>query len=200
MYCSKCGAQNPDGSVFCASCGSNTAAPAPAPAPSVQVLVQNAKASKGMNFKAVIVVLAVILVLLFSVLIFVSSNKSESVIEPLKKSDVVGKWYCRDGDLWRKVFVFKDNGKMYMCMESGDFFKPEDEDDYGTYCGKWKIIDDNSIQVTYDDVETEGAKTYFSETGKVNIAINEDGTMMNVYAHTLVRTKSTFEKYPDDVE
>lgn len=33
MFCSQCGADNPDGARFCGKCGAPMAAPAPAPAP-----------------------------------------------------------------------------------------------------------------------------------------------------------------------
>lgn len=192
MFCANCGAENPEGSVFCSSCGANVYGPAAAAA-EVQQPAQGGTAVKKSNKKLITVVVGAVLLLALVILLVSVMGGSGGGASGLKKSDIVGQWYKEDSETSRKVFSFTDDGRLLIRGEAGDFFVGEPR---GTLCGEWEIFGENSISISYDNAESQLADVYFGAGGLANVELAEDGSGITFYVDSVNGSKFTLKKYP----
>lgn len=190
MFCSKCGKENPDGSIFCSSCGADISG-------SDVSKANEAGKSVSKKTKAIAAVLLIFLLIgIVLILLSVFSKKEQLVPETQDlKSEIVGIWYKDDSEFSRTVFVFTDNGELLMRGESGDFsFHDYD----GTLCGEWEVNGEDSIYISYDNAESLLADAYFGGNGLANVEIAADRSSITFYVEAINGSKFTLIKYPDN--
>ena len=138
MFCTNCGKNIPDGSVFCPECGTtlDSAPKAPA-APAV--------AKKGLSKGLLIGIIAAVVAIVALVLILVLTSP---------KHKLIGTWSAKDevwGQTVERKWVFKSNGK-------GEFKYLVDGEVQSTDKFKWKVGSKNKLTITWVDEDDDDEK------------------------------------------
>ena len=134
MFCTSCGKNIPDGSVFCPECGASLGAAPAAPVAAV--------AKKGLNKKTIIIIAAVALALIVGLILILVLTST--------KHRIKGTWVRKVSDNVTMTYVFKAGGKgeMKRSYEDYDGDKKVDTTDF-----KWEVKSKNKlvIKVLDDD-------------------------------------------------